>query len=87
LDDRRIGRRPDSARGVGALGDRHGRIDDPYPGRRRAELGGRPEQDHVRAARGGDRGARGDLGGPQIGAVAVDRDGWDSRLVRLEVRR
>jgi len=87
LDDRRLRRRPDGARGVGALSDRHRRVDDPHAWRCLAELGGGPEEDHVRAASGRDRRARGDLSRSQVGAIAVDRDGQDSRLLRLEVRQ
>ena len=44
------------------------------PGGGLAQLGGRAEQDHARAPRGGERGAGGDLGRTEVGAVAVDRD-------------
>ena len=73
LDDRCLGRRAHSTHGVRGLGDRHRRVHDLHAHGQRAHLARRTEQQHARAATGGQRSPGGDLGGPQIGAVGIDR--------------
>ncbi len=77
LHDRGLGRAPHRAHGIGALRDRDRRVHDldavaaaveAAPQLRRG-----PEQQHPRALRRSQRGAGGDLGRAQVGAVAIDR--------------
>ncbi len=74
------------------LGDGDRGVDDLHPGRGLPDLGGRPEQQHPSPPGGGQRRPGGDLGGTEVGAVAVDRDdrvvgGSRGRDGRLAARR
>ena len=60
--------------GVGRLGDRDGGVDDLDPLGDLAELLGGPEEHDPDPLLGCVRRTRGDFGGPEVGAVGVDRD-------------
>ena len=72
--DRGIGVRATGAHGVGRLGDGDGSVDDLDPLGDLAELLSGPEEHDAHALLGCVRRARGDFGGPEVGAVGVDRD-------------